>query len=456
MFIQQIYTNCLAQASYYIESKGEVVIIDPIRDPEPYLTLLKNRTAKLKYILETHFHADFVSGHIELANLTNAQIIFGPNANTAYECVIAEDRQEFNVGELVFRVLHTPGHTMESTCYLLLSRDNIEKAIFTGDTLFVGEVGRPDLAVNPNLTSKDLAKKLYQSIHNVLMNLPDDVIVYPGHGAGSACGKNISVEKESTIGMQKKFNYALQPMPEEKFVDMVLEGIAPPPIYFAHDVSMNKNGYQSVSHTLSKSLNQLSSKQISHHIENGAMVLDVRLPDDFEKGFIPGSINIGKTGMFAPWVGTIISADKKLIIVCNNGEEEEVISRLARIGYENIIGYINSLDDWKSENQRVDIIESIPASEIPLHVNKKSIILDVRKSLELELGVVKNSVNIPLNQLNNNLSQIKKTANLLIYCAGGYRSMIASSILKSKGYKNIKNIYGGFNAISKNIDTCII
>ena len=456
MYIEQIYTGCLAQASYYIESKGEAVIIDPIRDSEPYLSLLHNRHAKLKYILETHFHADFVSGHIELANLTNAEIVFGPNAKTSYKCIVAADKEEFNIGELVFRVLHTPGHTMESTCYLLLSSQNIEQAVFTGDTLFVGEVGRPDLAVNPNLTSMDLAKKLYQSLHNVLMKLPDDVVVYPGHGAGSACGKNISTERESTIGMQKKYNYALQPMSEEKFVKIVLDGIASAPGYFTHDVNMNKNGYELVSHTISKSLNKLTSQQISGEIESGAIVLDVRLPNDFERGFIPGSINIGKTGMFAPWVGTIISPKKKLIVVCNNGEAEEVISRLARIGYENIIGYINGLEEWKADNQTIEMIESIHPSTMVSLMTDKSVILDVRKSSELEMGFVKNAINIPLDKLQDNLHEIKKTDNFLIYCAGGYRSMIASSILKSKGYQNIKNIYGGFGAISKNMDSCII
>ena len=456
MYIEQIYTGCLAQASYYIESEGEAVIIDPIRDAEPYLRLLKNRNANLKYILETHFHADFVSGHIELANSTNAEIVFGPNAKTSYKCIVAEDQEEFYIGELVFRVLHTPGHTMESTCYLLLSSQHIEQAVFTGDTLFVGEVGRPDLAVNPNLTSMDLAKKLYQSLHNVLMKLPDDVVVYPAHGAGSACGKNISAERESTIGLQKKYNYALQPMSQEKFVEIVLDGIASAPIYFTHDVSLNKNGYESVSRTLSKSLNKLSSQQISSEIESGAIVLDVRLPNDFEKGFIPGSINIGKIGMFAPWVGTIISPKKKLIIVCNNTEAEEVISRLARIGYEDVIGYINGLDEWRGDNQETAMIESINPSDMASLMTDKSVILDVRKSSELEIGFVKNSINIPLDKLQASLHTIEKTDNFFIYCAGGYRSMIACSILKSKGYQNIKNIYGGFSAISKNIDSCII
>ena len=456
MHIQQIYTNCLAQASYYIESEGEAIIIDPIRDSSPYIELLKKRKATLKYILETHFHADFVSGHIELANLTAAKIVFGPNANPKYDAVIAKDQQEFSFGDLSFRVLHTPGHTMESSCYLLLSKEKNEEAVFTGDTLFIGEVGRPDLAVNPNLTSIELAKLLYQSIHNVLMKLPDHVIVYPGHGAGSACGKNISLERQSTIGMQKECNYALQPMSEDQFVNIMLDGIPLAPQYFTHDVSMNKNGYESISSILSKSLKKLSSKQILHEINQGTIILDVRLPDDFEKGFIPGSINIGKTGMFAPWVGTIIPANSKIIIVCSLNEEKEVISRLARIGYENVVGYVNGIDDWQKDYQKIDIIDSIDPVEIPTYINQGCIMLDVRKIEELKLGLVQESINIPLHNLEANLALKNKSDNYLIYCAGGYRSMIASSILKSKGFENVKNIYGGFSAISQKIDSLII
>ena len=449
MYVQQIYTSCLAQASYYIESDKEAVIIDPIRDFSPYIQLLKQRKAKLKYILETHFHADFVSGHIELARLTNAKIVFGPNAETAYDCVIAKNNEEFSVGTLSFRVLHTPGHTMESTCYLLLS-ENYPHAIFTGDTLFVGEVGRPDLAVNPNLNSKDLAGMLYNSLHNIIMKLPDDVIVYPGHGAGSSCGKNISKERTSTIGEQKKLNYALQEMSQEAFCNLVLEGILPPPQYFSHDVNMNKNGYQSVSDVLVKSLQKLDSQTIADYINKEAVILDVRMPHDFEKGFIPGSINIGKDGMFAPWVGTLISASTELIVICNNNEEEEIISRLARVGYEKVVGYAHGITQWVKENRPINKIQSIYPSNL-IKEQKDSIVIDVRKKSELQLGFVENSMHIPLDELESTCSQLDTSQKYFIYCAGGYRSMIACSILTAKGYENTINIYGGFTAIAQNM-----
>ena len=446
MYLEQIYTDCLAQASYYIESAREAIIIDPIRDTDFYVELLKKRKSNLKYIFETHFHADFVSGHIELASLTNAQIVFGPNAITSYKCIIAKDNQDFHFGKLKLRALHTPGHTMESTSYLLIS--NQAEAIFTGDTLFIGEVGRPDLAVNPQLTSKDLASHLYDSLHNVIMNLADDVIVYPGHGAGSACGKNISSQKYSTIGEQKKYNYALQPMSKQDFIKMVLTGISKAPQYFAHDVAMNQGGYQSIENVLQNSLNELTYETAISHITSGALVLDVRVPNDFEKGFINGAINIGKMGMFAPWVGTIISPSSKIVLVCNKSEEKEVISRLARIGYENVIGYISDLTHWE-KNRALDYITSIDSTKIECHKNN-ALILDVRREDELQLGFVKDSINIPLSQLSDNLDKIPSSENLMIYCAGGYRSMIASSILQSKGFKGIKNIYGGFNEIARN------
>lgn len=455
MYIQQIYTDCLAQASYYIESQGEAIIIDPIRDSEPYLQFLKERNAKLKYIFETHFHADFVSGHIELAKLTSADIVFGPNADTLYKSIVATDGQEFFIGDIVLRALHTPGHTMESTCYLLLSKDQKEQAVFTGDTLFIGEVGRPDLAVNPKLTSADLAKNLYNSLHTVLMQLPDDVVVYPGHGAGSACGKNISLEKQSTIGEQKKFNYALQPMSQDDFVKIVLDGISSAPEYFTHDVNMNKNGYETVSHVLTKSLKQLTVNEIEKLVKNGAIILDVRLPNDFEKGFIPGSINIGKVGMFAPWVATLIAPSKKVILVCNIDEEKEVISRLARVGLENIIGYVYGVEQWLISGKPIDVIESITAAEMEIEPID-SRILDVRKPSELTIGFVKGSYNIPLDTLQKELDTSQhldaKLQNqlILVYCAGGYRSMIASSILKARGYTRVKNIYGGYASISQN------
>ncbi len=447
MYIQQIYTSCLAQASYYIESNNEAIIIDPIRDHAPYLQLLKERKANLKYVFETHFHADFVSGHIELASLTNAKIVFGPNATPSYDCIIAKDRQEFLLGAVSFLVLHTPGHTMESTCYLLLS-DNAPQAVFTGDTLFIGEVGRPDLAVNPDMNQRDLAGHLYDSLHNILMKLPDNVIVYPGHGAGSACGKNISRERTSTIGEQKQINYALQKMTKDKFINTVLDGILPPPKYFEHDVAMNKNGYQLTDKIISKSLQKLNSKKIAESIQQGAVILDTRMPHDFEKGFIPGSINIGKDGMFAPWVGTLISSDSEFVVICQENEEREIISRLARIGYENVIGYSHGITQWRLDKQPIDIVKSIYPPDIP---QKDVIILDVRKQNELQIGFVENSTHIPLSDIPNSISKLDKSKDYFIYCAGGYRSMIACSILKSKGYKNIVNIYGGFNAIIQNM-----
>ncbi len=449
MYVQQIYTSCLAQASYYIESRGEAVIIDPIRDSKMYMDLLRERKATLKYVFETHFHADFVSGHVELARLTDSKIVFGPNSNTIYDSITAHHNQEFNFGELTIKAIHTPGHTLESVCYLLLSKDNNEEAVFTGDTLFIGEVGRPDLAVNPNLKSEDLAGMLYDSLHNILMKLPNHVIVYPGHGAGSACGKNISKERHSTIGEQKKNNYALQKMSKNEFINIVLSGITKAPDYFVHDVKMNQQGYDSVANILTKSLYKLTAHNIEKNIKKGVVILDVRMPNDFEKGFIPTSINIGKTGMFAPWVGTIINPNVEIMIVCYPNEEVEVVSRLARIGYENIIGYTYGVDEWNSENKALEQIDSIYAS--PDIFTQENNFLDVRKLSEFSLGAVKNSLHIPLSKLSDNIDQISKDKSYLIYCAGGYRSMIAASILKAKGYTRVKNIYGGFASISQNI-----
>jgi len=449
MYIEQIYTGCLAQASYYIESNGEAVIIDPIRDSAAYINLLESRKAKLKYIFETHFHADFVSGHLELVRFTDAKIVFGPSAQTSYDIINCSHEQEFIFGDSKIRALHTPGHTLESVSYLLLSFTNSPEAVFTGDTLFVGEVGRPDLAVNSDLKAEDLAGFLYDSLHNILMKLPDSVIVYPGHGAGSACGKNISLERMSTIGEQKQLNYALQKMSKSQFISLVLDGMLPPPQYFEHDVLLNKEGYDSVSGILKKSLKELSHQEIQDFVDNGAVILDVRMPNDFEKGFIPKSINIGKAGMFAPWVGTIISPGSDIIIVCDNQEEEEVISRLARIGYHKVIGYTHGVTDWQLGNHDIDSISSLHPNPNMLTENKK--IIDVRKRSELELGFVEKSIHIPLSNLQDSLRQLNPSDDYLIYCAGGYRSMIACSILKSKGYKSVENIYGGFSAISRNL-----
>tara|TARA_B100001250_G_scaffold372844_1_gene358607 strand:- start:3038 stop:4402 length:1365 start_codon:yes stop_codon:yes gene_type:complete len=451
MYIEQIYTGCLAQASYYLESNGEAIIVDPIRDTDIYIKLLNKRNAKLKYVFETHFHADFISGHIELTRITDARIVFGPNAETLYDIISAKDQQEFNFGDLKIKVLHTPGHTLESVCYLLLSSDNIEQAVFTGDTLFIGEVGRPDLAVNRDMTAEDLAGCLYDSLHDVLMQLPDSVIVYPGHGAGSACGKNIGSERTSTIGEQKQFNYALQKMSKLEFINLILDGMLQAPEYFSHDVLMNKEGYEPVSDVLKKSLQKLNAQKIKTWINKNVVLLDVRMPNDFEKSFIPGSINIGKTGMFAPWVGNIISPKSNIIIICYPNEECEIISRLARIGYHKVVGYVHGIIEWKLANNELDSVESIHPTKEIVNDNKKQIILDVRKHSELESGFVKDSIHIPLSQIENQYHNIKKSKEYWIYCAGGYRSMIACSILKSKGYNKIKNIYGGFSAIARNV-----
>jgi len=451
MYIEQIYTDCLAQASYYIESNGEAIIIDPIRDSSGYIDLLETRNAKLKYIFETHFHADFVSGHLELDRCTDAKIVFGPSAETSYDIINCNHEQEFIFGNLKIQALHTPGHTLESVSYLLLSSDNSPEAVFTGDTLFIGEVGRPDLAVNSDLKAEDLAGFLYDSLHNILMKLPDPVIIYPGHGAGSACGKNISSERMSTIGEQKKSNYALQKMSKSQFISLVLDGMLPAPQYFTHDVFLNKEGYESTSSILNKSLKKLSTQELQSFIDNGAVILDVRMPNDFEKGFIPKSINIGKTGMFAPWVGTIVSPESEIILVCYPQEEVEVISRLARIGYHKVIGYTYGITDWQLDNHDIDIISSLHPTQRIFTIDKNKKIIDVRKKSELELGFVEHSIHIPLSNLEKNLGKINKSDEYLIYCAGGYRSMIACSILKSKGYKNVQNIYGGFSAISRNL-----
>ena len=451
MHIEQIYTGCLAQASYYIESDHEAIIIDPIRDSSIYINLLKQRKAKLKYVLETHFHADFVSGHIELQRLTDCEIIFGPNAKTSYDIIVSNHEDKFSFGHLNIKVLHTPGHTLESVCYLLLSNDNKPHSVFTGDTLFIGEVGRPDLAVNSNMKSEDLAALLYDSLHNILMELPDHVMVYPSHGAGSACGKNISSEKQSTIGDQKKFNYALKTMSKSDFIKLVLDGISPAPNYFKHDVSMNRDGYDPMSTVLKKSLQKLEFRDIQNAIKEDVLLLDVRMPDDFEKGFIPKSINIGKIGMFAPWVGNIVPPNSSILLICYPHEEREVILRLGRIGYHNIVGYTYGTADWQSKRGVIHNIETIHLKDEFLNQNKNIKIIDVRKEAELKLGFVQDSIHIPLSQLIANLDQISKSDDYLIYCAGGYRSMIACSILKSKGYNKVRNIYGGFSDISKNI-----
>ena len=449
MFVQQLYTNCLAEAAYYIESNGEAAIIDPIREIDSYISLAASRGAKIKYVFETHFHADFVSGHIDLARATNATIIFGPLAETAYDVHHAKDGEEFRVGHLTIRALHTPGHTPESTCYLLLDNSFQEYCIFTGDTLFVGDVGRPDL-LDGKMSSEELASMLYDSLNNKIKNLPDEVLVYPAHGPGSACGKNIGKETWSTIGHQKKLNYALRDMSRKEFIETVTIGLVPPPAYFFDDARINKQGYEDINLVIKKNNTSLSAEEFRAAINSGAAILDTRSADDFEKGFIPGSINIGLNGMFAIWVGTVLEIGKKLVLVCDKGKEEESVIRLARVGFENVSGVLNNgVESWKNAGFSIEKISSVEPNEFARCVSSGGAVIDVRKQSETEAGHVKNALNIPLADLEKNISLIPKNEPVYIHCAGGYRSMIASSLLQSRGYKNIINVHGGWNSIKE-------
>lgn len=447
MFVQQLYTNCLAEAAYYIESNGEAAVIDPIREIESYVNLANSRGAKIKYVFETHFHADFVSGHIDLAKKTGAQIVYGPLADTDYKVYNAKDGEEFKIGSLTIRALHTPGHTPESTCYLLLDESYQEYCIFTGDTLFVGDVGRPDL-LDGKMTKEELAGMMYESLNTKIKTLPDEVIVYPAHGPGSSCGKNLGKETWSTIGQQKKLNYALAEMTKDQFIEALTEGLTAPPAYFFSDARINKQGYHSIDDVKRKNMQALSVAEAEAMISTGALVLDTRNPEVFEKGFIPGAINIGLNGMFAIWAGTVLDINRDLILVCETGKEEEGVIRLARVGYEKVLGYVNGgIQSWISEGKPVDTINSIEPFQFAVKVKEGANVLDVRKYSETEAGHVKHATVIPLADLEKNLSAIKKEEPVYVHCAAGYRSMIASSILKSRGFQNIINVHEGWNKI---------
>ncbi|MDZ4846996.1 MAG: MBL fold metallo-hydrolase [Chitinophagales bacterium] len=457
MKVEQIYTGCLAQGAYYIESNGEAVIIDPLREIMPYVEKAEKDGAKIKYVLETHFHADFVSGHLDLAKETGAKIVFGPNAQPKFDAHIAQDGEELKVGNATIKALHTPGHTMESTTYLLKDESGKDYAIFTGDTLFIGDVGRPDLAVKTNLTKEDLAAHLYESLRTKILTLADDVIVYPGHGAGSACGKKMSKETVSTIGNQKKFNYALRAdMTKEQFIKEVTEGLLPPPVYFPKNVMMNKEGYESIEGVLHRGLQALSPAAFEAAAnETSALVLDTRMPDAFAAGFFPNSINIGIDGNFAPWVGALITDIKQpILIVAAHGREEEIVIRLARVGYDHAIGYLKGgFDVWKKAGKDIDTVASISATDFAKkYKTEKLDVVDVRNPGEFEAEHVTNAVNLPLDYINEHMAEFKKDKTLYLHCAGGYRSMIAASILKSRGYENIVNIEGGFKAIAEGTD----
>ncbi|WP_298501846.1 MBL fold metallo-hydrolase [uncultured Maribacter sp.] len=459
MIIEQIYTGCLAQGAYYIESKGEVAIIDPLREIAPYIKKVKEANASIKYIFETHFHADFVSGHVTLSKETGAPIIYGPTASPSFDAVIAEDGQEFKLGELTIIALHTPGHTMESTTFLLKDKNGNDHAIFSGDTLFLGDVGRPDLAQKAaHLTQEQLAETLYDSLRNKIMPLSDDVIVYPAHGAGSACGKNMMKETVDTLGNQKKMNYALRAsMTKEEFVKEVTDGLLPPPKYFPLNVQMNKEGYEDISIVLDRGTTALSPKDFEIAAnDTGAIVLDVRNQSEFVKGHVPRSIFIGLNGDFAPWVGALIADIKQtILLVIPEGKEEEAITRLSRVGFDGTIGYLKGgIDAWKSAGKDFDTISSISAAEAEKGLKDDSIsVFDVRKVSEFQSEHVKNAINTPLSDLNSHLSQFPAKSTFYIHCAGGYRSVIAASILKSRGIHNLVDVAGGFAAIkTTNVD----
>lgn len=453
MKVEQIYTGCIAHAAYYLESNGEAAIFDPLREVQPYIDRAEADNAKIKYVFETHFHADFVSGHLDLAKKTGAKIVYGPTAKPGFDAIVAEDGQEFKVGAYTVKVIHTPGHTMESTTYLLIDENGKEHGIITGDTLFIGDVGRPDLAqhVIADLTQEKLANYLYDSLRNKIMPLSDDLIVYPNHGAGSACGKKMSKETTDTLGNQKKTNYALRAdMTREEFIDELLTGLTTPPGYFPKNVLMNIQGYESLDTIMErgkKGLDATGFEVLAN--ETHALVLDTRKPEDFAKGFIPNSINIGLDGNFAMWVGEMIPDIKQeILIVADKGREEEAIIRLSRVGYDHSIGYLDGgFDTWLKAGKEIDTADRMTAEDFEKIYSEKPIIFDIRKKSEYDAEHVVDAVNIPLNEINQHLSEIPKDKPFILHCAGGYRSMIASSILKSRGYTNFKDVDSGFTGI---------
>ncbi len=455
MKVEQIYTGCLAEAAYYIESEGEAVVIDPLRESTPYLERAQRDGATIKYVLETHFHADFVSGHIDLAKKSGATIVYGPTAKPSYDVHIAEDNEVLHVGKVSIVVLHTPGHTMESTTYLLRDESGKDYAIFTGDTLFLGDVGRPDLAVKSDISREDLAGILFDSLRNKLMPLADDVLVYPGHGAGSACGKKMSCDTVGTLGAQKESNYALRAnMTKEEFVAEVTEGLTEPPQYFAKNARLNMGGYGSFDEVLEKGVQPLSPDEFVSVVEaTDALILDTRHKDTFAECHIPGSVFIGVDESFAPWVGALITDLKQpIVFLCEAGREEEVVTRLARVGYDNTLGYLQGgIDAWKEAGKETDSVDRIDASDVSelLNANKDVGVLDVRRQTEFEEGHLPNAVNFPLDYINANMTKVNPASQYVMHCVSGYRSMIAASILKARGFDAITDIAGGYEQLVK-------
>jgi glyoxylase-like metal-dependent hydrolase (beta-lactamase superfamily II)/rhodanese-related sulfurtransferase len=452
MKIEQIYTGCLAQGAYYIVSNGEAAIIDPLRETRPYIERLEKDNVVLKYIFETHFHADFVSGHLDLSRKTNAPIVYGPTAKPEFEAIIAEDNQIFEIGNIKIKVLHTPGHTLESSSFLLIDEQGKEKALFSGDTLFLGDVGRPDLAQKAaNMTQEELAGLLYESLYSKILPLDDDVTVYPAHGAGSACGKNMQKETVDSLGNQKKTNYALNQKDKESFIKAVTDGLLPPPAYFGMNVAMNKKGCDSFDEVLSKGLQALSPDKFEEMAEHsGALILDVRNNEDFARGFVPQSINIGLKGDFAPWVGAlIVDVKQPILLITNESEEEETVTRLSRVGFDNVLGFLKgSFNAWKDSGKETDSVNRISAQQFEQEIKEKEAkIIDVRKESEYHAEHVEEAYNKPLAYINEWISSIDPAEHFYLHCAGGYRSMMAASILQARGYRNFSEVEGGFNTI---------
>lgn len=452
MKIEQLYTGCLAEAAYFIESAGEAAVIDPIRETEPYIKLAQERGVKIKYIFETHFHADFVSGHLDLSHATGAPIVFGPTAKAQFDYIEAKDGEIFEIGDITLKVLHTPGHTPESMCLLLYDENGKEHAVFTGDTLFVGDVGRPDLLDGVIISKEEQVSNLYDSLNKKIKTLPDDVIVYPGHGPGSLCGKSIGKETQSTIGREKMFNYALQPMTREEFTQVILADQLPAPQYFVKNAIINRTGYESIDDVLGRNVQPLGVTSVELEIETGALALDTRNSDVFAIGHIPNSLQIALDGSFAVWVGTLITDIKqRIVVVADKGRERETILRLARVGYENVAGYLEGgFDAWREADMPVATTEVITAEELERIFDAATTkVLDVRRVNEYKGGHLPNAINIPLRDLEKNLHQLNPKERYFVHCAGGYRSMIAASILARNGYNKVVNVNGGMEAIAK-------
>ena len=453
MFIKQLYTGCLSEAAYYIESNGEAAVIDPLRDIDAYLELANQRKTRIKYIFETHFHADFVSGHLDLAQVTGAPIVYGPGTETKFPVHIAKDGETFKIGDLTIEVLHTPGHTLESSCYLLKDPTGKNHCVFTGDTLFVGDVGRPDLAQKGNdITMNDLAGMMYESIHSKLFPLEDDVIVYPAHGPGSSCGKNLGPNTHSTIGEEKQLNYAMKAATKEEFIKEVTEGIAAPPLYFPINAKINKEGYDSLDEILMNGMKALSIEEFKKLINEDAVILDTRHAKLFTQGFVPGSISIGLEGRFAEWAGSLLSFDAPILLVTEPGKEKETIVRLARVGFDKVKGYLSGgFEAWRNAGEEIDMVIDVEADELIMDIphDKNLLVVDVRRETEFADGHLKDAVNLPLIDMNDpaTMADFEDHQNLYVHCEGGYRSVIASSLLKKQGFHNIKNVLGGWNKI---------